>query len=80
MEADASGTYKEVGSGMVAESMARRYIMNASVTDFTGERLVNVFNDQAATMLKASADELHSKKVLTPLFSHPLIAAGSGLV
>ena len=63
MEADGTGVYKEVGSGVVAESMSRRYILNAAFTDFTGERMLNVFNDQAAVMLHASADELHAKKV-----------------
>ena len=43
--------------------MQRRYILTASVIDFTRESSINVFNDQAASMLGVSADELHELKV-----------------
>ena len=41
----------------------RRYIMNAAFMDFSGERLLNVFNDQAAAMLATAADDLHALHV-----------------
>lgn len=46
----------------------RRYIMNAVVADFTGERTVNLFNDEAQQLLGGlSADELHALKARAAL-------------
>lgn len=63
VEANASGGFTEVGSGDPVERMQRRYILTASVIDFTKEAAVNVFNEQAAAMLGKSADQLHEIKV-----------------
>jgi Replication factor-A C terminal domain len=43
--------------------MQRRYVLNAAMIDFSGERLVNMFNEQAAALLGKSADDLHALKV-----------------
>jgi hypothetical protein len=64
VEQDSSGKWLEVGTGAEAAGMERRYIMNAAVQDFSGQRYVNVFNEQAALMLGHSADALHERKVL----------------
>jgi hypothetical protein len=63
VEISGNGKYVEVGSGVEVEKMQRRYIMNASVADFTQQSLVNVFNDQAAEMLGKTADLLHQIRV-----------------
>jgi hypothetical protein len=63
VEVDSAGQYKEVGTGVSSEGMVRRYIMNATATDFTGERQINIFNEQAVLMLKQTADELHVARV-----------------
>lgn len=63
VESNGSGGYTEVGSGEAVERMQRRYILTASVLDFSTEQSVNIFNEQAAVMLGMSADQLHDLKV-----------------
>lgn len=63
VESNGSGGYTEVGSGDPVERMQRRYILSASVVDFTKDTAINVFNEQAAAMLGMSADQLHDVKV-----------------
>jgi Replication factor-A C terminal domain len=46
----------------------RRYILNAAVADFSGERFLNFFNEQAQAVLGGiPADTLHGLKVSTRL-------------
>ena len=63
VESDGTGGWVEVGSREAAAAMQRRYILSAAVQDFTGDRTVNLFNEQAAAVLGASADDLHALKV-----------------
>lgn len=63
VESNGSGGYTEVGSRDPVEGMQRRYILSASVVDFTKDTAINIFNEQAAAMLGMSADQLHDVKV-----------------
>eukprot|EP00892_Ulva_mutabilis_P006812 jgi/Ulvmu1/4502/UM002_0228.1 len=78
VEANASGGYIEVGSGDSVERMQRRYVLTASVIDFTKEASINIFNDQATAMLGKSADEVHEIKendsdALAKVLSKPVL-------
>jgi Replication factor-A C terminal domain len=49
-------------------TQVRRYILNAAVADFSGERFLNFFNEQAQAILGGTpADTLHGLKVTTSL-------------
>jgi hypothetical protein len=70
VEKDASGKYVEVGTGEAVEKMQRRYILNASIADFTRDVQVNLFNEQAEQVLGVSADQLHNMKVCSRLHDY----------
>lgn len=53
-----NGAYYCEYDGKTCQTMRRRYVMQAKVTDHTGEATVSIFNDQAERLLGLTADEL----------------------
>jgi len=52
--------------GKTYPTAIRRYIMTAHLTDGSGELPVQIFNDQAETLLGTSADDLHALRTDRP--------------